>query len=53
MSAYDVMVHRESDQQHGRHLLQILNKCHEIVSKLNPDKCEFGKDSVQFWWELC
>ena len=46
--ADDVMVHGESDEQHDRHLLQVLNKCREIGLKLNPDKCEFGQDSVQF-----
>ena len=47
--ADDVMVHRESDEQHDRHLLQVLNKCREIGLKLNPDKCEFSQDSVQFY----
>ena len=46
----DVMIHDgESDEQHDRHLLQVLNKCHEIGLKLNPDKCQFGQDSVQFY----
>ena len=45
----DVMIHGESDEQHDRHLLQVLNKCCEIGLKLNPDKCQFSKDSVQFY----
>ena len=45
----NVMIHRESDGQHDRHLLQVLNKCCEIGLKLNPDKCEFSKDRVQFY----
>ena len=50
--ADDIMIHGESDQQHDRHLLQVLNKCHEIGLKLNPNKCEFGKDSVQFYGNM-
>ena len=45
----DVMIHGESDQQHDKHLVQVLNKCHEIGLKLNPDKCVFGQKQVQFY----
>ena len=38
--ADDVMIHRQDDSEHNRHLLQVLNKCREISLKLNPDKCE-------------
>ena len=37
------------DSEHDRHLLQVLNKCCEIGLKLNPDKCEFGQKSVNFY----
>ena len=47
--ADDVMIHGESDDQHDRHLLQVLNKCREIRLKLNPDKCQFGQKQVQFY----
>ena len=47
--ADDVMIHGESDQQHDKHLLQVLNKCREIGLKLNPDKCVFGQKKVQFY----
>ena len=47
--ADDVMIHGESEQQHDKHLLQVLNKCHEIELKLNPDKCMFGQRHVQFY----
>ena len=33
-------------------LLQVLNKCCEIHLKLNPDKCVFGADSVQFYGNI-
>ena len=39
--ANDIMIHGESDEQHDRYLLQVLNKCREIGLKLNPDKCQF------------
>ena len=45
----EVIIHRESDEQNDKHLLQVLNKCREIGLKLNPDKCQFGQDSVQFY----
>ena len=45
----DVMIHGEIDQQHDKHLIQVLNKCHEIGLKLNPEKCVFGAESVQFY----
>ena len=47
--ANDIMVHGESDEQHGRHLLQVLNKCHEIGLKLNLDKCYFSQKQVKFY----
>ena len=47
--ADDVMIHGQDDSEHNRHLLQVLNKCHEIGLKLNPDKCEFGQKSFNFW----
>ena len=47
--ADDVMIHGESDDQHDRHLLQVLNKCREIGLKLNPDKCQFSQKQVQFY----
>ena len=34
----DVMIHEETDEQHDRHLIQVLNKCHKIGLKLNPEK---------------
>ena len=45
----DIMIHGESDQQHDKHLIQVLNKCHEIGLKLNPDKCVFGQKQIQFY----
>ena len=46
------MIHRDSDAQHDRHLLQVLNKCREIGLKLNPDKCKFGQTSVNFYGNI-
>ena len=37
--ADDVMIHGNTDEEHDHHLIQVLNKCHEIDLKLNPDKC--------------
>ena len=45
----DVMIHGETHQLHDKHLIQVLNKCHEIGLKLNPDKCVFGQKQVQFY----
>ena len=47
--ADDIIIHGESDSQHDKYLLQVLNKCHEIGLKLNPDKCIFGESSVPFY----
>ena len=44
--ADDVMIHCETDEQHDKHLIQVLNKCQETGLKLNPDKCSFGKQQV-------
>ena len=45
----DIMIHGESDQQHDKHLIQVLNKCHEIGLKLNPDKYVFDQKQIQFY----
>ena len=47
--ADDVMIHGNTDEEHDCHLIQVLNKCHEIGLKLNPDKCELGKSEVTFY----
>ena len=47
--ADDIMIHGQDNSEHDKHLLQVLNKCHEIGLKLNPDKCEFGQESVNFY----
>ena len=47
--ADDIMMHGETDQQHDRHLIQVLNKCRETGLKLNPDKCIFGATEVPFF----
>ena len=47
--ADNVMIHRQDDSEHDKHLLQVLNNCREIGLKLNPDKCEFGQTSVTFY----
>ena len=50
--ADDIMIHRQDDSAHDRHLLQVLNKCREISLKLNPNKCEFGQPSVTFYGNI-
>ena len=49
--ADNVMIHGNTDEEHDHHLIQVLNKCHEIGLKLNPDKCEFGKSEVTYYWQ--
>ena len=37
---------------HDHRLIQVLNKCHEIGLKLNPDKCIFKSTQVLFFGHL-
>ena len=37
---------------HDHRLIQVLNKCHEIGLKLNPDKCIFKSMQVLFFRHL-
>ena len=37
-----------TSEGHDCHLVQVLNKCHEIGLKLNPDKCIFKSTQVLF-----
>ena len=48
----NVMIHGETDGEHVRHLLQVLNESREIGLKLNPGKCEFGKTAVKFYGNI-
>ena len=50
--ADDVMIHGKTNEQHDKHLIEVLNKCREIGLKLNPDKCSFGKQQVQFYGNI-
>ena len=47
--ADDVIIHGETDPQHDRHLIQVLNKCREIELKLNSEKCISGATEVPFF----
>ena len=42
----------DSDGSHDYRLIQVLNKCHEIGLKLNPDKCIFKSTQVLFFGHL-
>ena len=46
--ADDVMIHGETDDQHDRHLLQMLHKCREIVLKLNQTTVHLGSQRSNF-----
>ena len=46
------MVHGETEEEHNRNLLQVLNKCREIGLKLNPEKHIFGKSEVKFYGNI-
>ena len=48
----DVMIHGNTDEEHDHNLIQVLNKCHEIGLKLNPDKYEFGNSEVTFYGNI-
>ena len=41
-----------STGSHDYHLVQVLNMCHEIGLKLNPDKCIFKLMQVLFFGHL-
>ena len=41
-----------STGSHDYHLIQVLNKCHEIGLKLNPDECIFKSMQVLFFRHL-
>ena len=41
-----------TSEGHDCHLIQVLNKCHEIGLKLNPDKCIFKSMQVLFFRHL-
>ena len=41
-----------STESHDYHLIQVLNKCHKIGLKLNPDKCIFKSMQVLFFRHL-
>ena len=51
--ANDVLIVGNADStstdRHDRHFTQVLNKCHEIGLKLNPDKCIFKSTQVLFY----
>ena len=51
--ADDILIVGNNDSSstgsHDYHLIQVLNKCHEIDLKLNPDKCVFKSMQVLFF----
>ena len=52
--ADDILIFGNDDSSSlgSHHLIQVLNKCHEIGLKLNPDKCIFKSMQVLFFGHL-
>ena len=51
----DILIVRDNSSSpgsHDYHLIQVLNKCHEIGLKLDPDKCIFKSMQVLFFGHL-
>jgi hypothetical protein len=44
----DVLVHRQTHEQHLKHLAAAIDKIGTANLRLNPRKCVFGSDSVEY-----
>ena len=45
----DILVHGKNDQEHDKNLAAALHRIHNAGLKLNPDKCEFKKDKIEYF----
>ena len=44
----DILVYSRNEEEHEEHLEQVLQKLREHKLYANPEKCEFGKTSIEY-----
>src|SRR5699024_6790698 len=44
----DVLIYSNNEDEHMDHLRQVLERIRDANLRLNKEKCEFGKDEIQF-----
>ena len=44
----DLLLWGESDEQHDRHLMQVLERARKRNLKLNKSKCQIKKDTITY-----
>ena len=51
--ADDIVVFGKSEEEHDRHLTEMLNRCRTTGLKLNPDKCKIKQRKIKFYGVIC
>ena len=45
----DILVHGRNQQEHDEALIKVLNRMREAGLTLNKDKCQFSRDTIEFY----
>ena len=51
--ADDIVIFGKSEQEHDRHLHDMLTRCRSTGLKLNPDKCKIKQRKIKFYGVIC
>ena len=51
--ADDIVVFGKSEEEHDRHLTEMLDRCRTTGLKLNPDKCKIKQRKIKFYGVIC
>ena len=51
--ADDIVIFRKSEQEHDRHLHDMLTRCRSTGLKLNTDKCKIKQRKIKFYGVIC
>ena len=51
--ADDIVVYGKSEEEHDKHLHEMMDRCTSTGLKLNPDKCKIKQKKIKFYGVIC
>ena len=51
--ADDIVIYGKSEEEHDKHMHEMMNRCTSTGLKLNPDKCKIKQKKIKFYGVMC
>jgi len=51
--ADDIVLYGKSEEEHDKHMHEMMNRCASMGLKLNPDKCKIKQKKIKFYGVIC